>query len=241
MAELIEPHESGVNQAGSNVELATAQLSSSSQVGSGFRDYVNRPEEDHALHALGNEPGPLVIYSPDDFGKTTLLSYLLAGPVRSLSETPPRIIRNNVERLSSRLGRAADPLLCAILLEVLQPSADDAMPLAVPEPESVSKTLLLRRFADYLAGLAQPLFLTIEKLDAVEDLSVVRELLRISRSWIERHHERGWANLQLIITVGTYPLLLEDPHLSSSFFDLCSYIRLQALSEEKGLVSRIYG
>lgn len=197
------------------------------------REYVNRvAEEQHARTALTQEKGPLVVYSPDDFGKSTFLSYLLSEVTQrhSLPRSSPRIIRNFLEPRGRSREVTVESVIRPILLKVVSPEVDsESKPTQVHD--EIEFASLLRLFNEYIENLDRPLFLTMEKLDSLDDLIVVRELLMLARSWVEQASAGSDGRaLRLIMTTGTCPVYLEDPLLTSSFFDLCTQIWLRALS-----------
>lgn len=206
--------------------------------------YVHREkEEKKALTRLRSAGAPVVLQGPENYGCTTLLSYLLDHVARTEEPQGPAL-RINLHKLDDSSFASLDSLLhslCQRLLELLAlPGGEQTAQQIWTRPGS-AKSKLSWAMEQHILAAPQRVLLALEHVDRLLDSPFQNDFFSLLRGWVEGFTQEPWSKLRLLVTVSTEPTLLESID-HSAFFALASPIRVDEFTTEQVVqLAALYG
>lgn len=199
--------------------------------------YVHRPrEEARALKRLEQPGRPVVIQSPERFGATRFLGYLLAQ-AQPIVNGRLLTIRLNLARLLGMVATTGKSLLLLLGEQILEKACGDAALaaqrrqqfLSLPTTERGKLAWLIEQ---HVLPEAERVYLALEHAEVMAGQIGQAELFAAFRSWAEAADSTPWNRLRLLLTISTEPTLLEHGE-HSSFFTVAAPIRLEEFNREQ--------
>jgi hypothetical protein len=205
--------------------------------------YIHRPQEEtRALAKLAVAGAPVVLWAPERFGKTTMLSHLLD---RVMQEDAKLARETTV--IEADLGailpkqRTADTLLESFARHLLREvgAGPDTVDAIVRDRDGWSNKLRDLMEDHVLPRARGRLVLVLDKADALwGEADVQGDFYKALRLWKDRARKPLWSSLRLVLLISTTPaLVFDDPkHQDSPFYNLTAdFIELRELTPKQGV------
>ena len=215
--------------------------------------YVPRPrQETDLLNHLASAGTPAIITAPRQFGKTTMIAWLL-DQLTTGAAANQRVIAISLGAFLPQAWASSDSFWLALAQAIVEACGGDES--WIGEAWRTSKALperlrwILEKYVFSRLASSDTLILSIDQADRIvekaHDSSLVDTFFSVLRAWVERSEssERHlpWHKLRLILAVSMTPSFLAQQAISSPF-NMIEPIFLEEFDQEQiSILAARYG